>query len=149
MSVRGGHQVRRESCMLVFGSWRAISRRPCALGHISAAMCVEDVPFLRSVFGDMSLWNQGRKVTALENNEGGIQLAKNPLSSLRPKHIHVRYHSLLNEIRQGNISLVHVRSSDSCADMVTKGLRQERFQVHRFVLGIRLILVKEDDEDNT
>ena len=37
-----------------------------------------------------------RKIEVLEDNEGAIALAENPLSSCRSKHIDVRHHFLRN-----------------------------------------------------
>ena len=118
-------------------SQKTISLSSCESEYISLADCVKDVLFLKQVFGFMSPKNKDKKVVVYEDNEGAIQLANNPLSSSRSKHIHVRYHFIRNEIREGNVSVSHIKSKDQCADVMTKPLPQDVFNGHcRFILGL-------------
>ena len=49
-----------------------------------------------------------RKVDVLEDNQGAIALAENPLSSSRSKHIDVRHQFLRNLTEEGMIEATHV-----------------------------------------
>ncbi|CAB1096235.1 unnamed protein product [Ectocarpus sp. CCAP 1310/34] len=61
---------------------------------------------------------------------------KNPLSSSRSKHIDVRHHFLRNLTEEGVIEVTHVPSKEQHADILTKALPRNLFEVHRdFVLG--------------
>ena len=51
-----------------------------------------------------------RKIDVLEDNEGAIALAENPLSSGGSKHIDVRQHFLRNLTEEGVIEVMHVPS---------------------------------------
>ena len=46
-----------------------------------------------------------RKIEVLEDNEGAIALAENPLSSCGSKHIDVRHHFLRNLTEEGVIEI--------------------------------------------
>ena len=82
-----------------------------------------------------------RKIEVLEDNEGAIVLAENPLSSCRSKHIDVRHHFLRNLTEEGVIEITHVPSEEQHADILTKALPRG-FEVHRdFALGSRLSLI--------
>ena len=45
-----------------------------------------------------------------EDNQGALQLSKNPVSNSNSKHIDVRHHCLSELVRQGDISVNHVPS---------------------------------------
>ncbi|CAB1104027.1 unnamed protein product [Ectocarpus sp. CCAP 1310/34] len=80
---------------------------------------------------------KSREIKVLEDNEGAIALADNPLSSGRRKHIDVRHHFLRSLTEEGRIKISHVSSKEQHADILTKALPRELFEVHRnFVLGL-------------
>ncbi|CAB1109283.1 unnamed protein product [Ectocarpus sp. CCAP 1310/34] len=77
-----------------------------------------------------------RKIDVVEDNERAIALAENPLSSSWSKHIDVRHHFLRNLTEEGVIEVTHVPSKEQHADIRTKALPRNLFEVHRdFVLG--------------
>ena len=79
-----------------------------------------------------------RKIDVLEDNEGAIALAENPLSSSRSNHIDVRHHFLRNLTEEGVIEVTHVPNEKQHADVLTKALPRDLFEVHRdFALGIK------------
>ena len=79
-----------------------------------------------------------RKIGVLEDNEGAIALAENPLRSCRSKHIDVRHHFLRNLTEESVIEITHVPIEKQHADILTKALPRDFFEVHRdFALGSR------------
>lgn len=72
-------------------AWGEINLSSFESEYISLAKCVKEVLFLRNVFGSLSARIDGRKVTVLEDSEGAIKSANNPLSSFRSRQIHVRF----------------------------------------------------------
>ena len=79
-----------------------------------------------------------RKIDVLKHNEGAIALAANPLSSSRSKHIDVRHHFLGNLTEEGMTEVTHVPSEKQHADILTKALPRNLFEVQRdFALGSR------------
>ena len=63
-----------------------------------------------------------RKIEVLEDNEGAIAPAENPLSSCRSKHIDVRHHFLRSLTEEGVIEITHVPSEEQHADILPKAL---------------------------
>ena len=57
-----------------------------------------------------------------EDNQGALQLSKNPVSNSISKHINVRHHFLKELVRQGDIIVNHVPSEYQHADVLTKVL---------------------------
>ena len=66
-----------------------------------------------------------------DNQEGALQLSKNPVSNSNSKHIDVRHHFLRELVRQGGIIVNHVPSEYQHADILTKLLALDLFAIHR------------------
>ena len=66
-----------------------------------------------------------------EDNQGAVQLSQNPVSNPNSKHIDVRHHLLRELVRQGDISVSHVPSEYQHADILTKALAFDVFEIHR------------------
>lgn len=76
------------------------------------------------------------QIEVLEDNEGAIALAENPLSSGNSKHIDIRHHFLRGLTEDGVLAIRHVPSEKQHADVLTKALPRELFQSHRgFIFG--------------
>ncbi|GJU39985.1 hypothetical protein Tco_1192942 [Tanacetum coccineum] len=76
-------------------------------------------------------------VHVLCDNKGAIDLSKNPVLHSRTKHIEIRHHFLRDNVQKGNISIEKVASKDNIADILTKPLKRESFNLLQ--LGLRLM----------
>ena len=75
------------------------------------------------------------KIRVFEDNQGTKDLAENPLSSSNSKHIDVRHHFLRELVSNGDISVEYLNTKEH-ADILTKALSRESFEVHRdFLIG--------------
>jgi len=54
----------------------------------------------------------------------------------RSKHINVRFHFLRDLVNDGIIQLMHCRTQEQIADLMTKALKVETFQKLREELGV-------------
>ncbi|CAB1110657.1 unnamed protein product [Ectocarpus sp. CCAP 1310/34] len=98
---------------------------------------VKEALFVDGMLQLLRLSEKSRENKVLEDNEGAIALADNPLSSGRSKHIDVRHHFLRSLTEEGRIKISHVSSKEQHAAILTKALPRELFEVHRnFVLGL-------------
>ncbi|GJT15265.1 retrovirus-related pol polyprotein from transposon TNT 1-94 [Tanacetum coccineum] len=75
-------------------------------------------------------------IPVLCDNKGAIDLSKNPVLHSRTKHIEIRHHFLRDNVQKGNISIEKVSSKDNIADILTKPLKQEPFNLLRLKLGL-------------
>ncbi|GJZ94894.1 retrovirus-related pol polyprotein from transposon TNT 1-94 [Tanacetum coccineum] len=75
-------------------------------------------------------------VPVLCDNKGAIDLSKILVLHSRAKHIEIRHHFLRNNIQNGNISIEKVASKDNIADILTKPLKREPFNLLRLSLGL-------------
>jgi hypothetical protein len=56
------------------------------------------------------------------DNSGAVALTKNTKHNSRVKHIDIQHHFIRDCVENGEISVLHVSSSDNLADLFTKGL---------------------------
>ncbi|GKA96345.1 copia protein [Tanacetum coccineum] len=75
-------------------------------------------------------------IPILYENKGAIDLSKNPVLHSRTKHIEIRHHFLHENVQKGNISIEKVSSGDNRADILTKPLKCEPFNLLRLGLGL-------------
>ncbi|GKB23166.1 hypothetical protein Tco_0862567 [Tanacetum coccineum] len=75
-------------------------------------------------------------IPVLCDNKGAIDLSKNPVLHSRTKHIEIRHHFLRDNVQKGNISIKKVSSEDNIADILTKPLKREPFNLLRLGLGL-------------
>ena len=97
---------------------------------------VKEALFVHGVLEFLSPGKKLRGIRVLEDNEGAIALAENPISSSNSKHIDVRHHFLSELVENEKITVEHVSSEDQHADILTKALPSVAFIAHRnFLLG--------------
>lgn len=107
--------------------------RVCRVGR-----CSEEVLFLRQVWRFMLPKAGMPCIPVFEDNEGAIQIAKNPLSNTNSKHIDMRHHFLRELVERKEIDIIHVVSQDQHADFLTKALPESSFAIHRdFVMNLK------------
>ena len=86
---------------------------------------VKEALFVNGMLQFLRPSRKPRKTDVLEDNEGAIVLADNPLSSSRSKHIDVRHHFLRNLTEEGVIEVTHVPSEKQHADILMKALPRD------------------------
>ena len=99
--------------------------------YVALAECLKEVLFVRQILEFLRPDVDYGATTLFEDNEGAVQLAINPLSSTRTKHIDVRYHFIRDKVREGKVDVRHIPSEDQRADILTKPLGVELFRKHR------------------
>ena len=67
----------------------------------------------------------------IENNQGALQLSKNPVSNSNSKHINVRHHFLRELVRQSDISVNHVPFEYQHTGILTNVFAFNFFAIHR------------------
>ncbi|GJX96509.1 hypothetical protein Tco_0352307 [Tanacetum coccineum] len=75
-------------------------------------------------------------IPVLCDNKCAIDLSKNPVLHSRTKHIEIRHHFLRDNVQKRNISIQKVSSEDNIADILTKLLKREPFNLLRLCLGL-------------
>jgi hypothetical protein len=79
---------------------------------------------------------QGSNTLIFCDNSSSIKLSKNPILHGRCKHIDVRFHFLRDLTKDGIIELVHCKSQDQLADIMTKPMKLESYCNIRSKMGM-------------
>ena len=95
---------------------------------------VKERPFVKAVLSFIVPSLSEKSIKVLEDNEGAINLAANPLSSARTKHIDVRFHFIRELVRTGMIAVEHIPTKEQRADILTEEFVDAIFREHRNVL---------------
>ena len=93
--------------------------------YISAALACSQSIWMKNCFVDLGVMCKGCKLMC--DNTSAINLAKNPITHSRSKHIDIKHHFLRDKVLQNEISLEYIRTEDQVADIFTKPLGTERF----------------------
>lgn len=102
---------------------------------IAAASCACQAVWLRRILENLNHASTGATVMYCDNSST-IKLSRNPVMHGRSKHIDVRFHFLRNLTQDGVVTLLHCRSQDQLADIMTKPLTRVVFEKLRMLMGV-------------
>ena len=71
-----------------------------------------------------------------EDNQGAIQLSRNPQFHNRTKHIDVAFHFIRERIESKEIDVLYCPTKNMLADIMTKGLIKQKFEKFRNLLCV-------------
>ncbi|WVZ22264.1 hypothetical protein V8G54_000808 [Vigna mungo] len=78
----------------------------------------------------------GNFVQVRMDNTSAVNLARNPVSHGRSKHIEVKYHFLRDMVNKGRVELSYCKSEEQWADLFTKSVAGDRFEVLKQEIGV-------------
>lgn len=120
-------------------SWKSRKQQTVALStceaeYISLACTVQEAKFLKQLCNDMTIATSDVLVNV--DNQGTINLAKNPVNHQRSKHIDIKYHFIRTEIQAGTIKLDYIPTKDNVADIFTKPATKAKLEKFKhFIMG--------------
>ena len=120
-------------------SWKSRKQQTVALStckaeYISLANAVQEAKFLKQLCKDMNIVSDDVLINV--DNQGAINLAKNPVNHQRSKHIDIKYHFIRSEIQKGNVRLQYVTTEDNVADIFTKPATKAKLEKFKhFIMG--------------
>ena len=101
--------------------------------YVAASSATSEVLYLRKLLSELGM-PQMSATTVFEDNQPCIQIANNPGTSARTKHIALRYHAVRERVANGEVKLVYVPTEDQVADLLTKSVGRVILQRLRPVL---------------
>ena len=93
--------------------------------------------FLRQLLNSMDLLQSTPPMPIHCDNDTATKLTEDSVWHPNVKHFRVKYHTMCNHVRAGEIRVVRVPSAGNVADIFTKALGQSDFQHLCLELGIR------------
>ncbi|GAU35215.1 hypothetical protein TSUD_204910 [Trifolium subterraneum] len=142
----GDHVDRRSTTGYIFKflhapiSWCSkkqpvIALSSCEAEYIACAFAACQGIWLESLLKDIQV-ELTEPIQLLVDNKSAINLAKNPISHGRSKHIETRFHFIREQVNNGRIVLKHCPTEVQEADILTKGLKHDRFIKLRSKIGV-------------
>ena len=137
-SVSGGLIMCGGGCVSWFSrTQKCVTLSTAEAEYVAITDVLKEVLFLRQVWRFMLPELVMPCIPVFEDNQGAIQIAKNPVTNSNSKHIDVRHHFIRELVARKEISLIHVASEFQHADFMTKVLPTRHFTFHRnFAMGI-------------
>ena len=118
-------------------SWKSKKQQTVALStceaeYISLENAVQEAKFLKQLCNDMDILIKNVLINV--DNQGTVNLAKNPINHQRSKHIDIKYHFIRLEIQIGNINLQYVPTDCNVADIFTKPVTKIKLEKFRSLI---------------
>ena len=105
--------------------------------YISLSAAAQETAWLQKLLLDLRM--SSHPITMMEDNQGAIALAKNPIAHSRSKHIDIRFHFIREAQENGLIQIKYCPTEDMLADLLTKPLPRNTFERLRQFLGMELL----------
>ena len=103
--------------------------------YIALAEGCREATWLRSLLKEMNYSQQGPTILHCDN-QGSIQLAKNPGTHQRTKHIDIKHHLIREKIESEEVRVIYVETSRQEADILTKSLPRNLHKANTQAMGL-------------
>ena len=103
--------------------------------YVSLSSAAQELIWLHRLFKDVGV-NVPSPTTIYEDNQGAIDLSRNPKHHNRTKHIDVCHHFVRERVATGEICVDYCPTGEMIADIMTKGLGTVKFRRFRDQLGV-------------
>ena len=108
--------------------------------YIALSLATQEAVWLRRLLTELRVPSQ--PVMLMEDNQGAIAIAKNPIAHARTKHIDIRYHYVREALQDGAIDLHYCPTTEMVADMLTKPLSKGQFEKLRLAMGMNTVTIQ-------
>ena len=115
-----------------------MSRSSTEAEYTALSGASQEAIWMRRLLADIGCEQRGPS-TIFEDNQGAIELAKNPKFHNRTKHIDVSFHFIRQQVNLKAIAVKYCPTENMLADVMTKGLPSITFQRFRDNLGVKEI----------
>ena len=126
-------------------SWKSKAQNSVALSsceaeYMAAASAAQEAIHLRRLMASVGQ-SMSSATIMLEDNQGCIALAHNPVHHSRSKHIDLRAHFIREKVAQGVVDLKYIPTDKQLADILTKPLGPIKFVELRAGLQIDKVML--------
>ncbi|KAH1030150.1 hypothetical protein J1N35_046020 [Gossypium stocksii] len=110
--------------------------------YIAAIATVNQVIWLRKLLCDLNE-EQVEDTEIRVDNQTAIAIAKNPIFMAKQNHFKIKFHFVREAEQLREVNLVHCRTENQFADILTKSLGATRFDTLGRMIGVCCIQSKE------
>ena len=117
-------------------SWKSRKQPTVALSTCEAeymALCEtsQEAIYLSRVFKDLMQTDTREPIPIFGDNQGSLDIVRNPVKHNRTKHIDIRYHFIRELYQAQVIDVNHVNTGDNVADVMTKPVSKFKYESFR------------------
>lgn len=102
--------------------------------YMAAAFAIKEALWMRKLLSDLQLSIDTIPIKA--DNQSAIKLLKNPVFSMRSKHIDVIYHFARERVARKEVSFQYIKTEEMVADTLTKAVPANKFKFCRDIMGL-------------
>ena len=103
--------------------------------YVALSGATQETIWLRRLLTDINFGTDYPTVI-YEDNQGAIDLSKNPKHHSRVKHIDIAYHFSRERVASNEIDVIYCPTDRMIADVMTKPLSKDKFERYRSLLGV-------------
>ena len=107
--------------------------------YVALTLASQEAIWLRRLLSSIGL-KQSTATVLYEDNQGALELSRNPIHHARTKHIDIKYHFIREAVESKEVELMYCPTTTMIADIFTKGLAKQRFQELREQLGVESLM---------
>ena len=121
-------------------SWRSkkqstVAKSTTEAEYVALSQATQEAIWLRRLLSDLGCKADGPTLIK-EDNQGAIEIARNPKFHNRTKHIDTTFHFIRERIASKDIKVEYCSTHDMIADIMTKSLPKDRFEKLRSLLNV-------------
>ena len=102
--------------------------------YVALSMAAQEAAWLLKLLTDLQIPKE--PIIIMEDNQGAIALARNPIAHSQTKHIDIHFHFIREAQEEGMIDIVYCPTSEMVADLFTKPLPRGQFEKLRSLMGM-------------
>jgi hypothetical protein len=102
--------------------------------YMAAGSCCSQLLWLKHQLGDYNI--EAKETPIYCDSTSAISMTSNPILHSRCKHIEIRHHFIRDHVEKKDVVLVKINTDIQRADILTKPLAQERFNMLCVELGL-------------
>ena len=138
----GGDKYDRKSttgyCVFVNNNlitWNTKKQETVALSSAEAELMAivevtKEVTWMNNILEEMH-YDVHKPISVMSDNQSAIKIAQNDIEHDRTKHIAIKYYYIRDEINKNNVAVKWIQSQQQIADIFTKSLTVQPFNVHK------------------
>ena len=114
---------------------QTVARSTTEAEYVALSAAAQESIWLRRLLSDLGYGTTG-PTTIYEDNNGAIEITKNPKFHNRTKHIDIAYHFARERVASNELEVVYCHTGEMIADVMTKGLGRIQFEKMRDMMGV-------------
>ena len=104
--------------------------------YVSLSTVTQEATWIQRLLSDFHVQLE-QAIIIMEHNQAAICIATNPVTHTRTNHINIHFHYVREALAEGTINLQYCPMEFMVADILTKPLPKERFDLLHGIIGLQ------------